>query len=90
MKYKIEFTKSAVKEYQSLPINTQKRILEALELLTVNPTSELLHIKKMHGHDNLFRIRIGDYRVLYELRYQVLVILVIKIGHRREVYRNLN
>ena len=89
MKFKIEFTKSAVKEYRCLPSFTQKRIIDGLNMLSVNPVSDLLQTKKMKGFDRLYRIRFGDYRVLYELRSEVLVILVIKIGHRREVYRNL-
>ena len=60
---------------------------EALYLLAQNPYSELLKIKKMKGAADLYRIRLADYRVLYELRNERLVVIVIKIGHRSEVYR---
>jgi len=64
-------------------------MLEALAVLSENPYSELLRIKKLRGADALYRIRIGDYRVVYEVRRDRLVVIVIKIGHRGEVYRNL-
>ncbi|MCA1608607.1 MAG: type II toxin-antitoxin system RelE/ParE family toxin, partial [Acidobacteria bacterium] len=61
--------------------------VEALSLLAQNPYSELLNVKKLRVPEDVFRFRIGDYRVLYEIRNKQLVVLVIKIGHRREVYR---
>lgn len=87
--YQVEFTKSAAKEFKKLPKKVQRKIVEALTLLSKNPFSELLKIKKLKGAESLYRFRIGDYRVVYEIRQDVLVILVIKIGHRSEVYRNL-
>ncbi|MBI4236853.1 MAG: type II toxin-antitoxin system RelE/ParE family toxin [Deltaproteobacteria bacterium] len=87
--YKVEFVKSARKEFDRLPTKTQAKTIEALNLLSQNPYSELLKIKKLKGADALYRIRLGDYRIIYEVRNDRLVILVIKIGHRREVYRGL-
>jgi mRNA interferase RelE/StbE len=87
--YRIEFAKSATKEFDSLHEKIRTRILEALQLLASNPFSELLKFKKLRGADSLYRIRLGDYRVVYEIRSEKLVILVIKIGHRKDVYRNL-
>lgn len=89
MEYRVEFTKSARKEFDALPSDIQDKTVEALTFLSKNPFSELLRIKKLKGAPSLYRIRIGDYRVVYEIRQNVLVILVIKIGHRREVYRHL-
>ena len=43
--------------------------------------------EKLVGPDNLYRIRVGDYRIVYQVRDEVLLVLVLKIGHRREVYR---
>jgi mRNA interferase RelE/StbE len=54
--------------------------------LSQNPFSELLNVKKLKGSEGVFRFRLGDYRVLYEVRKERLIVLVIKIGHRREVY----
>lgn len=88
-RYHVEFAKSAKKEFDALSVKVQEKILEACKILSTNPFSEILKIKKLKGADSLYRIRIGDYRVVYEVRREVLLILVIKIGHRREVYRNL-
>ena len=85
--YTIEFVKSARKEFERLPIKVRAKTAEALHLLAQNPYSELLKIKKMKGASDLYRIRLGDYRVLYELRTDRLIVIVIKIGHRSEVYR---
>lgn len=87
--YKVEFTRSARKEFDHLQGKIQEKILEAVYLLSRNPFSELLRIKKLKGAAALYRIRIGDYRIVYEVKNDRLLILVIKIGHRREVYRNL-
>ena len=45
-------------------------------------------VKKLQGEEGIWRLRVGDYRVLYTIQHQELVILVLKIGHRREVYRD--
>ena len=89
MSYQVEFAASAKKEFDRLPSKLQDKIVEALRFLAENPFSEFLKIKKLRGVDSLYRIRIGDYRLVYEVRSNLLVILVIKIGHRREIYRNL-
>jgi len=65
----------------------RERILEAVTILAQNPFTELLQIKKLKGADDLYRIRLGNYRVVYEIRKTILLIVVIKIGHRKEVYR---
>ncbi len=85
--YEVEFVKSAQKEFDRLPTKLQAKTAEALSLLAQNPFSELLKVKKLKDADNLYRIRLGDYRVVYEIRNEQLIVLVIKIGHRREVYR---
>lgn len=63
------------------------KVTEALQLLAVNPYSELIRVKKMKGADSLYRVRVGDYRVVYEIRKRRLVVVVVKIGNRRDVYR---
>lgn len=87
--YRIEFKKSARKEFDRLPRKVQERVVEALKFLSESPFSDLLNIKKIKGEESLYRIRIGDYRLVYEVQTAVLLVIVIKIGHRREVYRNL-
>ena len=87
MAYRVEFVKSARKEFERLPVKVRAKITEALNLLSQNPYSELLKVKKLKQADKLYRFRLGDYRVLYEVRNERLVVIVIKIGHRRDVYR---
>ncbi|MBU0506452.1 MAG: type II toxin-antitoxin system RelE/ParE family toxin [bacterium] len=86
-KFSVVFTKSAHKEFKGLSKNIQKKIIENLDTLAVNPFSDLLRIKKLRGAKDLYRFRVGDYRVVYEVNNSVMTVLVIKIGHRKEIYR---
>ncbi len=85
--FTIQFLKSARKEFDRVPRKIQDKILEALSFLSQNPFSDLLKFKKLKGADALYRIRIGDYRVVYEVRGDALIVVVIKVGHRKDVYR---
>lgn len=87
--YRIEFTKSASREFSRLAKPLQAKISEALEVLARNPYSDLLRVKRLKGAEALYRIRIGDYRVIYDIRSSLLTVVVIKVGHRSEVYRRL-
>lgn len=86
-RYAVVFKRSALKELETLPDRIQQKILDSVQLLAINPRTELLHSKKLKGADTLFRIRVGDYRVIYTIEDNVIRITVIKIGHRREIYR---
>jgi mRNA interferase RelE/StbE len=86
-KFSVRFTKSARKEFESLPERIKRQALEALSLLAANPWTELLQVKKLKGAEALYRVRLGDYRLVFEIQKQELVVLVIRIGHRKEVYR---
>lgn len=85
--YTVEFVKSAEREFLKLPRKIRDRIVEALKLLAISPYSEILKIKKLKGTDDAYRIRIGEYRLIYQIKQEMLIVLVIKVGHRREVYR---
>lgn len=87
--HSVQFVDSARKEFDLLPAKLRSKIVEALVLLSQNPYSELLKVKKLKGANELYRIRIGDYRVVYKIRNEILVVIVIKIGHRSDVYRHL-
>ena len=69
---------------KTLQITEKKRIDVALTLLADNPIPP--KAKKLSGRDG-YRIRVGDYRIIYEIQKNLLVVLVIDIGHRREIYR---
>lgn len=87
--HSVQLVKSAQKEFDVLPAKLRSKIVEALVLLSQNPYSELLKVKKLKGTSELYRIRIGDYRVVYKIRKEILVVVVIKIGHRSDVYGHL-
>ena len=73
----VSFKKSAVKEVQALPKKIQQKVVDAVQLLALNPYTELLQIKKLKGAEDFFRIRIGDYGVIYHVngkRVQVIII----------------
>ena len=84
--YEVVFKKSAVKDLESLPKKIQQTMLEAIQLLRLNPFTQLLHIKKMKGTQDLYRVRIGDYRIIYLIENQLIKVTIIKIGHRQNVY----
>jgi mRNA interferase RelE/StbE len=83
-KYKIEIKKSAVKELNNLPINELKKIVQKIQNLADNPRPS--GCKKLTGEEK-YRIRSGNYRILYIIEDNILIIYIVKIGHRREVYR---
>jgi mRNA interferase RelE/StbE len=84
MRFQIILPKSVQKELNRLPDDIANRILARLAGLATNPRPP--DVKKLKGRD-AWRIRVGDYRVIYEIHDRVLQIIVIRIGHRREVYR---
>ena len=60
------------------------RIIERVEELASNPRPA--GIKKLVSEDNLYRVRVGEYRAVYQIRDRELIVLIVKVGHRREVY----
>ncbi len=85
--FKIEFKAAARKSLERLEKKDQLRIYAAIELLGDNPRPPLA--VKIKGGD-YFRVRVGDYRILYLIDTGRLIILIIDIGHRREIYRSAN
>ena len=62
-----------------------RRLTQAMRNITQNPRP--VGCVKLAGEENLYRVRVGDYRIVYQIRDAELLILVVTIGHRREVYR---
>lgn len=87
MIYSIEFDKSAYKYLQKLDKTTRTRIVQHLQILCEDPFHTELDIKKMLGTTGDYRLRIGNYRVVYTVEDAVLVIYIIKIGPRGDVYK---
>jgi mRNA interferase RelE/StbE len=86
--YQIEFLKTAEKEFYKLPKEIQKRIAKKLQSLKINPY--LPDVKALKNGQGRLRVRVGDYRIIYKVENDHLVILIIKIGHRKNVYHNLH
>jgi mRNA interferase RelE/StbE len=84
MRYRVILPKSVQKELDRLPDDVMGRVLARLRALESNPRPP--DVKKLKGRQ-AWRIRIGDYRIIYEIHDRELVIIVVTIGHRREVYR---
>jgi mRNA interferase RelE/StbE len=83
--YAIEFAASALREFKALERAMQRRIATHIDELAGSPFPS--GSKKLKDSPDHYRIRVGDYRVIYRVDGKRLVILVLKIGHRREVYR---
>jgi mRNA interferase RelE/StbE len=82
--YQIQFTPHAYRQFKKLERDTQLLLLAKIEDLGGNPRP--LGVKKFASVENLYRIRVGDYRVVYEIRDRALVVVVLKVGHRRDAY----
>jgi mRNA interferase RelE/StbE len=85
MEYGILIKPSAEKEMDRLPQQVRHRIVEALEELRHEPRPQ--GAIKLTGEDDLWRIRVGAYRVVYAIREDELLVLVVRVGHRKDVYR---
>ena len=83
--YKVEWKRSAKKELKKLDKQVILRILQAVESLVEDPLR--VGSKKLVGSDSIYRIRVGDYRIIYSIESSVLTIEIIKVGHRGQVYR---
>ena len=88
MSYRIEIKRSAAKALKKIPKANGKRIVEKIDSLAESPPNP--DTTKMKGDNPFHKVRVGDYRIVYEIQEDVLVILVIKIGHRKDIYRNLS
>jgi mRNA interferase RelE/StbE len=86
MNYKIEFSNKAYKYYKKIDAATRKRINNHLLLLAENPRHSELDIKKLKGYKDTYRLRIGDLRLLYSIEDNVLIITLLKISPRGDVY----
>ena len=83
-KFELVFKQSVAKDLRSIPNKQVARILKRIEALKVEARPS--GVEKLSGQE-LFRIRQGAYRILYEIRDDELIVIVVKIGHRRDVYR---
>jgi mRNA interferase RelE/StbE len=85
MPYTILLAPPAERQLKAFAPAIQKRLVKRLKTLRDNPRPQ--GVKKLAGEDNLYRIREGDYRIIYTIADKQLIVLVVKIGDRKEIYR---
>jgi mRNA interferase RelE/StbE len=85
MAHTVEFSPGAERDFRKLAREIQLRLRPRIDALADNPRPS--GAKKLKGRSEMWRIRAGDYRIVYEIRDRILVVLVVRIAHRREVYR---
>lgn len=84
-RYEVQISTAAEREFRKLPTDVAKRLKPAILALADNPRPQ--GVVKLAGEENAWRIRVGDYRVLYQIHDRALLVLVVEIAHRREAYR---
>ena len=87
MKYWIEFKRSAAKALKEIPKRDRKRICDRIDILSESLPDP--STTKMKGDNSFQRIRVVNYRIIYEIQEDIFVILVLKTGHRRDIYKKL-
>ena len=87
MKYQFEFLPSARRQLMAIEQPVALHILTCLARLGDDPYREDAHVKKLPGAEGLYRLRVGNYRVAYQVDNGRLVVLVVRVAHRRDVYR---
>jgi len=83
--YRIEFSKRAEKEFESLPLQIQIRLQHRIDALALDPRPS--GVKQLKDAENQYRLRVGSYRIVYEIQDAILLVILLRVGHRREVYR---
>jgi len=87
-RYEIRLTLSAERDLARLPRPAQVRIARAIDRLADTPRPRGVKLLAGHGPQRIWRVRVADYRILYDIRDEELLVLIIRAGHRRDVYRS--
>lgn len=85
MSYTVIIPKPVQKQLDNLPEDIRQRITAKILSLTIEPRP--IGVKKLKGFDNEYRVRVGDYRIRYEVNDKILTVLVLHCKHRRNIYR---
>lgn len=85
MKYQVKVVASAKKSLKNIEAQYVKKILEKIDLLEINPRHQ--GSIKMSGKENTYRTRVGKYRIIYEIYDEKVIVVVVNIDHRKDVYR---
>ena len=81
----IEISRTAERQLRKLPRSDQERLVRAILTLANDPFPR--SARKLSGYDDVFRIRVGSYRVIYSVSTATLIVIVLKVGHRKDVYQ---
>ncbi|MYB05547.1 MAG: type II toxin-antitoxin system RelE/ParE family toxin [Gemmatimonadetes bacterium] len=84
-RYEVEVSRTAEKQLRKLPRDDQERVVHRMLLLTEDPFPQ--GARKLTGYDDVYRVRVGRYRILYSVSQGRLVIVILKVGHRKDAYR---
>lgn len=87
MKYQVIFSSSAARDFRKLPASEQLKISVKINALAANPRPH--GVLKLAAEHSLYRIRVGDYRIIYRIEDQILQVLIVRVGDRKNVYRPL-
>lgn len=87
MKYRVELVPSAARAFGKLDHRTQLRVERKIDSLADDPRPPGARL--LSSEERIYRLRVGDFRILYQINDRVLTILVIAIGHRRDIYRKI-
>lgn len=84
-KYRVEISRTAERQLRKLPRDEQAKVTKAIVALSEDPLPR--GARKLTSYDDVYRIRVGRYRILYSTAKKKLIVIVLKIGHRKDVYR---
>ena len=83
--YTTEFAPAAVWDLAALPQDVRRRIARKIDALTLDPRPP--GVEKLKGFADQYRVRVGDFRIIYTIRDLQLIVLILRIGNRKDVYR---
>ncbi|PZV17378.1 MAG: type II toxin-antitoxin system mRNA interferase toxin, RelE/StbE family [Pseudanabaena sp.] len=86
MSYEVQILPKAARQLKALSVEVRQDISLTIQSLANEPRP--IGVKKLSGEKDVYRVRVGNYRVLYQIIDKVLVVVVVSVGHRREVYRD--
>ena len=85
MAYAVFVKPAALRELRKLPEDIKRRVAARIDALVGDPRPD--GVERLQGEADLYRVRVGDFRIVYQVESKALVVLVVRIGHRRDVYR---
>ncbi len=85
-RYRVEITRTAERQLKKLTQDDRRRVVRTVAMLAIDPRPR--GARKLAGYDDVFRVRTGRYRLIYSIADKRLTVLVLKIGHRKDLYRS--